>query len=98
MPRAGQIFFQESGGVAKGRARFPLGFFEESVEPRGIMNDAHAATTAAHRGFHNNGIADLPSNFLRLRRRLDRIIGPREHGDARRSSKPSSGGLVPKQL
>src|SRR4029077_11727213 len=31
VPRPRQIFFQEDGGVAKGGARFTLGFFQEGV-------------------------------------------------------------------
>ncbi len=66
VPRAWQIFFQEEGSVAEGGARFSLGFFQQSVELRGVMNDAHAAASAAHRRLHDEGIANLLRNLLRL--------------------------------
>jgi len=62
------------------------------------MDDAHATAAATHRCFHNEGIADLPSDLLRLRRRLDRILGSWQNRHSRRSGQPSGGRLVPKQL
>ena len=47
------------------------------------MNDAHASATTTHRGFHDNGIADLPRDFLRFRSRLDRILSSRKDRNPR---------------
>ncbi len=62
------------------------------------MDDAHAAATTAHRGFCDDGIADLPGNFFRLCCRLDGILGSRKDRNARRSGQSSCGGLVSKQF
>src|SRR5438067_6891245 len=96
MACARQIFFKENGRVTEGGARFTLRFFEEGIELRGVMDDTHAAAAAAHRRFHDDGIADLPSNFLRLRRRLNGILGSGKDRNARRCRQSSSGGFVSK--
>src|SRR2546430_9768927 len=98
MACARQIFFKENGRVTEGGARFTLRFFEEGIELRGVMDDAHAAAAPAHRRFHDDGIADLPSNFLRLRWRLDGIFSSGKDGNASQCSDSSSGCLVSKQL
>src|SRR2546429_393533 len=98
MACARQIFFKENGRVTEGGARFTLRFFEEGIELRGVMDDAHAAAAPAHRRFHDDGIADLPSNFLRLRWRLDGIFSSGKDGNACQCSESSSGCLVSKQL
>src|SRR5256886_14526122 len=98
MACARQIFFKENGRVTEGGARFTLRFFEEGIELRGVMHDAYAAPALAHRRFHDDGIADLPSNFLRLRWRLDGIFSSGKDGNACQCSESSSGCLVSKQL
>ncbi len=95
VPRAWQIFFQKDGGIAEGGARFTLGFFQKVVELRGVVNDAHAPAAATHRGFHDDGIADLPRDLMRLCCRLDRILGSGQDWHPRRSCKSTSGGFVP---
>src|SRR5712692_5824619 len=85
MPRARQIFFQEYRGIAKRGARFTLGFFQKCIKLSSIVNDAHAAAAATHRRFYNDGVADLPRNFLRFYRRLESKLGSRKNRNARRS-------------
>src|SRR5712672_687266 len=92
--RARQILFQENGSIAESGARFALGFFEHGIELRGIMNDTHAAAAAAHRRFHDDGVANFACYWLRLRRRLDGILGSGKHRNARRSGQASSSGFI----
>ena len=83
VPCARQIFFQENRCIAEGGARFTLGFFQKDIELRGVMDNAHAAAAAAHRRFHNDRIADLPSELLRFCSRLHGILGPGQDGHLR---------------
>src|SRR6266849_8164954 len=62
------------------------------------MNDAHTAAAAAHRRLHDDGIADLPRNFLRFHCRLDRVLGSGQNWNTCRCGQSSSGSLVSQQL
>ncbi len=80
--RVGQIFFQEHAGVAERGAGFSLRFFEQGVELRSVVHDAHAAPAAAHRGFDDYRIADLFRDFLRFGGKGDGIVGSRKDAHA----------------
>src|ERR1700694_3924961 len=95
---ARQIFFQEYGRITEGGARFTLGFLQEDIELCGGMNDAHAAAAATHRRFHDDGIADLLRYLLRLRCRLDGILGSWQNRHPRGSCESASGGFVSEQF
>ncbi len=74
MTRTRQIFFEKDRRIAKGRFCFALRFFETSGELRFIVNDAHAAAAAAHRGFYDHRVADFFGDFVGFGRRLHRIF------------------------
>src|SRR5690606_27914339 len=52
---AGDVFFEEDGGVAEGAAGLGLGFVEQVGEIRGFVHDAHAAAAASEGGFDDEG-------------------------------------------
>ena len=85
VPCARQIFLDENGGVAKRAERLALRFLKKRVELPRFAHDAHAAPTAAHRGFQHHGKAELRGGAARIFRRTDGRVGSGQHGHADRS-------------
>ncbi len=94
VPRPRQVPFQEDGCIAESRLRFALCFFEKSIELRGITDNAHSPATAAHRSFHDDGIADLLRNFVCFARGFHWLLGSRQNGNSCRSGQPSRSSFV----
>src|SRR5579863_3026852 len=98
MPGARQIFFEKNARVAKSRLGFPLSLFQALVELRFAADDAHAAAAAAHRGLHDDGIADRGREFSRFRGGVDRFLRPRKDRYASRVREASCGGFVSEEF
>src|SRR4051794_18145438 len=79
---AGNIFFQEHGGVSKGAFGFVAGFIEEVDEFGRFVHHAHAATATAKSRFDNERETNLLRDLEGFRALLDGVFGPRESGDA----------------
>ncbi len=94
VPRARKKFLQENGGIAKGRARLALRFFELGIKLRGIVDDAHASPAAAHGRLHNDRITDFARDSLRFARGFHRLFGAGQHRHARGGSESARRGLV----
>src|SRR6266481_885795 len=73
VPRARKKFLQENGGIAKGRARFALRFFELAIKLCGTLDDAHAAPASTHGCLDDDWVSDLTRDSLRFGWRFHRL-------------------------
>ena len=67
--RAFDELFEEDVGDAEGGTRFTLGGVERGFELIRAVNDAHAATATAHRGLHDDRVAEFLGEELCVRDR-----------------------------
>ena len=95
---AGDVFFQEHGSVAEGRAGFVLRLFETAVEVGRLVHDAHAAAAAAHGRLDDHGIADVPGEFAGLGGGAHGRFRSGQNRDSRRSGQAASGRLIAQQF
>ena len=98
VPRAANIALQKNSVVAERRPGFGPRFLKARQQQLGALYNAHAAPTAAERGFHDQGITDFIRDFLRvvlLRYRLFRARHDRQPGFLRQ---PARRRLVAQQV
>ncbi len=90
--------FQKDGRIAERGARFVLGLLEAAVEVGGLTHDAHAASTSAHGGFHDERKTDFAGRLAGLGGRAYGKLCPRQNGNAGRGGEPAGRGLITEQF
>ncbi len=91
---AGDVAFEEDGGISEGERGFVAGFFEEAFEVFGFVDDAHSAAAASESGFDDEGEADFLADLEGGVEVGDWIFGAGEGGDFDFFGGAAGGGFV----
>ena len=91
---AGDVFFEEYGGVAECRERFVLRFLQARVEIGGLAHHAHPSPSAAHGGFDDDRVADVLSELAGFSRGFDGRFRSGQNRHSGGSGQTAGGRLV----
>ena len=91
---AGNVFFQENGGIAEGAAGLVAGLVQKVGEVAGLGHHAHAAATAAERGLDDEREADFAGDFQGFGAVFDGIFRARQDGHVDFLRERAGGDLV----
>jgi len=91
---AADVALEENVGAAEGAAGFALAFFELGHELIGLVDDAHAAATAAEAGFDDQGKSDVLGGGADFGGVGEGFVGAGDGGDVGFVGEALGGGFV----
>jgi hypothetical protein len=91
---ARDVAFEKDRGIAEGAAGFALRFIEQIRQIAGLVDDTHAAATAAERGLDDERETDLLGHLQRLGAVFNWVFGAGQHGHADFLREGARGGFI----